>query len=196
MKNNKSKLAKIFRPAWLGIFKPGRSENCGFTLIETLVAVTILSAAIAGPMVLSIRSIGSAAVSQDQLVAFYLGQEAIEFVKNARDTNILVKSSDWLDGLSLCKGVNGCYIDVIEKPVKDCGTLTGCPKLNFNGFNYTYKSDGSDGNTVFTRTVKIDDLIRTDGDEAKIDVAVSWTGKYGQKTMNLQNNIFNWYDYE
>ena len=45
-------------------------------LIETLVAVTILSAAVVGPMVLSIKNIGTASVSQDQLVAFYLGQEA------------------------------------------------------------------------------------------------------------------------
>ena len=75
MKNLKLKLAKIFRPARLRIFKPGRSENRGFTLIETLVAVTILSAAVAGPMVLSIKNIGTASVSQDQLVAFISGKK-------------------------------------------------------------------------------------------------------------------------
>ena len=148
-------------------------------------------------MVLSIKSIGSAAVSQDQLVAFYLGQEAVEYVRNVRDTNILSENS-WLDGLGDClpSSPNGCYIDVINNAITACGTLTGCPKLDFNEANYAYKPDGEDGNTVFIRTVKIDNLIRADGDEAKIDVAVSWTGKYGQKTMNLQNNIFNWYDYE
>ena len=46
MKNNKSKLAKF-----TACLVDCRSENGGFT-IETLVAVTILSAAIAGPMVL------------------------------------------------------------------------------------------------------------------------------------------------
>ena len=88
----------------------------GFTLIETLVAITILSAAVAGPMVLSIKNIGTAAVSQDQLVAFYLGQEVFEYVKNTRDTNLLNESSDWLAGLDNCKisGSAGCYIDVIK----------------------------------------------------------------------------------
>ena len=163
-------------------------------MIETLVAVTILSAAIAGPMVLSIKSIGSAAVSQDQLVAFYLGQEAVEYVRNVRDTNILSENS-WLDGLGDClpSSPNGCYIDVINNAITACGRLAGCPNLDFDGQNYNYASGD---NSAFTRTVKIDNLIRADGDEAKIDVAVSWTGKYGQKTMNLQNNIFNWYDYE
>src|SRR3989338_1659516 len=85
----------------------------GFTLIETLVAVTILSAAVAGPMVLSIKSIGSASVSQDQLVAFYLGQEVVEYIRNIRDTN-LISGNNWLDGLTDCllsSGPNGCYID-------------------------------------------------------------------------------------
>jgi prepilin-type N-terminal cleavage/methylation domain-containing protein len=101
-----------------------KNSKRGFTLIETLVAVTILSAAVAGPMVLSIKSIGSASVSQDQLVAFYLGQEVVEYVRNVRDTN-LIKSNGWLDRLSDCKGANGsagCYIDVINDSITDCGT--------------------------------------------------------------------------
>lgn len=205
MKNNnlKSKTinnTKFFRFYFLD-FILSRKAN-GFTLIETLVAVTILSAAMAGIMSLSIKNIGTASVSQDQLVAFYLGQEAIEYVRNVRDTNFLKESADWLDGLDKCKISDsvGCYIDVIKDPVTvmDCGS-SGCPKLDFDGVNYTYKLGGADGNTVFTRTVKIDKSIRKNEDEAQedeaqIDITVSWTGKYGTKTMNLQDNIFNWRD--
>lgn len=166
----------------------------GFTLIETLVAVTILSAAVTGPMVLATKNISLASISQDQLVAFYLGQEVMEYVRNVRDTN-LINGNDWLIGLENCmtSGSVGCYIDVIKNPVTvtDCGTKD-CPKLDFYGDNYTYKSDGADGNTVFTRTVKIDKSIRADGDEAKINVSIKWTGKYGAKTMTLEANIFNW----
>lgn len=170
-----------------------KNSKHGFTLIETLVAVTILSAAVAGPMVLSIKNIGTASISQDQLVAFYLGQEVIEYVRNVRDTNLINGSNNWLNGLDNCKGASGsvgCYIDVIKNPVTvaDCGTIA-CPKLKFDGTNYNYASGD---NTVFTRTVKIDESIRADGDEAKISIALKWTGKYGEKTMNLQDNIFNW----
>lgn len=164
----------------------------GFTLIETLVAITILSAAVAGPMVLSIKNIGTASVSQDQLVAFYLGQEAFEYIRNVRDTNLLKESSDWLDGLGLCK-TNGCYIDVLSgnSPVTDCGTVGCVNKLKFdkNTGKYNYASGEE---TAFARTVKIDDTGGVGGDEAKISVSVKWTGKYGEKTMNLQDNIFNW----
>ena len=169
MRNNKLKLKKAF------------------TLIETLVAVTILSAAVAGPMALSIKSIGSASVSQDQLVAFYLGQEVMEYVRNIRDTNLINSSNDWTNGLGACKGVAGCYIDVKNNTVTDCGT--GCPKLKFDGQNYNYAS-GND--TIFTRTVKIDDTVGVGGDEAKVSISIKWTGKYGGKTMNLEDNVFNW----
>ena len=191
MKNLKSKLAKIFRPAWLRIFKPGRSENGGFTLIETLVAVTILSAAVVGPMVLSIKNIGTVSVSQDQLVAFYLGQEVFEYARNVRDTNILKESADWLDGLGNCKisGSVSCYIDVKNNTVNDCGTVACSNKFKFDGANYNY-ANGSE--TAFARTVKIENPVGVNNDEAKINVSVKWTGKYGEKTMNLQDNIFNW----
>lgn len=169
-------------------------KNKSFTLIETLVAIAILSAAIAGPLVLSIKNIGSASVSQDQLAAFYLGQEVIEYVRNVRDTNLINGSGDWLTRLEKCTPSGsvsnsvGCYIDVKNDTVTDCGT-SACSKLKFDGQNYNYTT-GND--TVFTRIVKIDNTVGIGGDEAKIDIAVSWTGKYGTKTMNLQDNIFNW----
>lgn len=165
----------------------------GFTLIETLVAITILSAAVAGPMVLSIKNIGTASVSQDQLVAFYLGQEVFEYARNVRDTNLINESADWLGGLENCKisGSAGCYIDVIKNPVTviDCGTVACSNKLKFDGTNYNYASGDA---SIFIRTVKIENPVGSNSDEAKISVSVKWAGKYGEKTMNLQDNIYNW----
>ena len=161
-----------------------------FTLVETLVAVMILSIAVVGPMFSSAQNIKLASFSQNQLVAFYLGQEAIEYVRNVRDTNLISPSGDWLNGVTVCKEATGCYIDVKNNTVTVCGT--SCPKLDFNGVNYTYKSGGADGNSIFTRTVKIDGTVRVGGDEAKISVFVNWKDKDIPKTMNLQDNIFNW----
>lgn len=172
----------------------------GFTLIETLVAISILTAAVAGPLVMSIKNIGTANTSQDQLVAFYLGQEVIEYVRNVRDTNLMRKNLDdagfdWLSGLGDCKGAGdsvGCYIDVIKNQttVFDCG-IRACPKLKFDGTNYNY-TQGPESS--FTRTVKITNPVDGNADEAQVDVTMTWKSKYGNKTktMHLQDHIFNW----
>lgn len=169
-----------------------KQKTTGFTLIETLVAIFILSSAVAGPMVLSIKNISSASVSRDQLVAFYLGQEVLEYIRNVRDTN-LINSNYWLEGLDECRTdsqPSGCYIDVL-KDVTDVDAIKscdpgGCPKIKFNGQNYSYTS-GDDSN--FTRTVK---MVGIGSDEAEVNVSVSWTSRYGDRTMKLQDNIFNW----
>lgn len=175
----------------------------GFTLIETLVAISILTAAIAGPLVMSIKNIGTANTSQDQLIAFYLGQEAIEYVRNVRDTNLIGKdlnavTFDWLEGLDKCTtGI--CSIDVFKK-IDEADSIISCA-----GTCVYLKIDGSKkyghngGDSSFTRTIKITKIDSTNDevdnpDEAQVDVEMKWKSKYGNKTktMNLQDHIFNW----
>src|SRR3989344_5315664 len=91
----------------------------GFTLIETLVAVTVLVAAIAGPLTIASRGLASANLARDQLIANFLAQEAIEFVRNTRDENVL-RGSDWLAGLGSCSA-QGCEIDVPHPAIKGSG---------------------------------------------------------------------------
>ena len=57
----------------------------GFTLIETLVAVSLLAVVIVAPMSLTTQSLSSAYYARDQMTAFHLAQEAIESVRSVRD---------------------------------------------------------------------------------------------------------------
>lgn len=71
----------------------------GFTLIETLVAISILLIAITGPLGIVASSLKSSYFARDQITAFYLAQEGLEFVRNFRDTNSLKNLStntSWL----------------------------------------------------------------------------------------------------
>ena len=124
---------------------------------------------------------------------FYLGQEVFEYVRNVRGHEsykreelagrtgqLQSKRFGWL----LCRR----YKNPVA--VTDCGTVSCSNKLKFDGQNYNYTSGDE---VAFSRSVKIDDSVQgVGGDEAKITVSVKWTGKYGEKTMNLQDNIFNW----
>ncbi|OGG64259.1 hypothetical protein A3J11_00300 [Candidatus Kaiserbacteria bacterium RIFCSPLOWO2_02_FULL_55_12] len=70
----------------------------GFTLIETLVAITILTLAISGPLFTANRAIVAAENARDQLTALYLAQEGIEYVRMMRDNSYLAAYRDRQSG--------------------------------------------------------------------------------------------------
>ena len=84
----------------------------GFTIVETLVAITVLMIAIAGPLVVASKGLFGALASKDQMVAAYLAQESMETIKNIRDNNIfklgigtnnyLINPSDQSNNLATC----------------------------------------------------------------------------------------------
>ena len=163
----------------------------GFTLVETLVAITVLTLALGGPMTLATRSIKDSLASRNKVVAFYLAHEAIEYVKNTRDSNFLERisggSNPWLQGLSVCSSsVNGCRIDVVNDSVSGCGSP--CEVLRFDSISRVY-SYNSGGDSIFTRKITIDDSLNG-GDEAKVIVTVEWTD-YGLRNVTLTQNMFN-----
>lgn len=167
-----------------------KKDVTGFTLIETIIAITVLVTTIVGPITLSVRSISAAIVSQNQITAFYLGQEALEYILNVRDSNLL-QGEDWLNGLSPCWNTNGCYADVPRDNLSACSA--NCPKIKYDesgGYYYNYQT-GQD--TIFTRIIKIDKNVPGNSDEARIEVTISWPEKFGgQKSFTIQRDIFNW----
>ena len=66
----------------------GVKESRGFTIVETLVAITILMIAIAGPLTVANQALHAAFDSRNQMIASNLAQETIEEVRNYKDNNI------------------------------------------------------------------------------------------------------------
>lgn len=65
--------------------QPHTKKNGGFTIIETLVAITILMIAIAGPLTIANQALHAALDARDQMIASNLAQETIEEVRNLKD---------------------------------------------------------------------------------------------------------------
>lgn len=196
------------------IKKLALSSLKGFTLVETLVAVLILMTAIAGPLTIASKGLQVTLVAKDQDTAFYLAQDAIEYIRYARDTNRL-NGNDWLIGpggnsplnLSTCEGASGCYFDSLDQNptyINPC-PVNGCTAMMNNPTNADYDYVPSGGTqSIFTRTVQIivpvgiggiNDCSATGnhGCEAIASTTVSWSDQAGiTRRVQVREDIFNW----
>jgi prepilin-type N-terminal cleavage/methylation domain-containing protein len=66
-------------------------SKSGFTLIEALVAITILTLSITGAFSAANSAMRASSIARDQLTASYLAQEGIEYVRMLRDNAYLVR---------------------------------------------------------------------------------------------------------
>lgn len=162
----------------------------GFTLIETLVAITVVVTAIAGPLAIATKGLSSAFFARDQIAAFYLAQEAIEYIRNVRDTNTLSDNPDWLSGFASC--VSGdCTIDATELQVGNAVALCpqgGCPALKYNEISGLF-NHRTGNESPFTRTVR---LSTVNGNEVSIGVTISWKTGIFSRQFKVRENILNW----
>ncbi len=183
-------------------------NECGFSMIETLVAIFILLISITGPMVFAQSSLRAAFQSRDQITAYFLAQDVIEFIKNTREdiaiTNIRDQagSIDWIDDLeTTCDTTNGCTIDTnylvkSNDAVRSCNTSNpGC--LNDPDNPLKIDNDGYFGfngsiDSKFHRTVYIDEKVPDR--EAQIVVKIRWTSHdtIGERVITVAENIYNW----
>ena len=100
-----------------------RYSNFGFsqagqTLIETVVALFILTTGLAAGLTLAIYSFSSSSVASNKIIAAALAREGLDAVRRLRDSN-------WLGGtLSDCGG-QICYSDWLTTPYNISGSVSG-----------------------------------------------------------------------
>ena len=178
----------------------------GFTLVETLVAISILMLAILGPLTIASAGLKNSLYARDQITAYYLAQEGIEHVRYVRDDNYIRnlngENRDWMDGLREClilgSGDYGCTIDIPDwffngnNPVARCTTSacsTSLLALTSNGY-YTHQQPN--GTSRYSRVITIEYVGNT-SDEAKVTSKVKWRTGFGEREFELYEHVFNIY---
>lgn len=161
-----------------------------FTLIETFVAITVLLVSLVGPLSIAAQSLRLAYYARDQVTAFYLAQEAVEYVRAERDQNYLA-DADWLTGLGDCIG-NSCVIDMPHFSHTACGILSACPPVYISTATTLYNQDSSSGPaSPFTRVLSI---VPVEGstDEVAVTVTISWVSVGINRSFQITEHLFDW----
>lgn len=153
----------------------------GFTLVETLVALLILSTGIMGIFVLISRDLSIASLIKNELIASHLTQEGIEVVRNLRD-------SDWhaerTFGFSIPDGTW-----IIQWNSSSLMALGSNPVLNKEGASGIYSYD-SGTPTLFKRKITISTA--SGGEEKIITVRIEWVERGVNKLVQAEKHLYNW----
>tara|TARA_B100000508_G_scaffold141011_1_gene145046 strand:+ start:10650 stop:11240 length:591 start_codon:yes stop_codon:yes gene_type:complete len=102
-----------------------KNSQSGFSLVETLVAITILLLVIIGPMTISMNTSRSTSFASEQVVAFFLAQEGIEIAQKARDDLILNAFLPPAD-VNYSATPWSTFADSASGPYANCFSSTGC----------------------------------------------------------------------
>lgn len=191
------------------IYLKNKKLNKGFTILETLVAIAIILIAITGPLDIIAQSLKASYYSRDEVVAFYLAQEAIEYARNKRDNNFLDPLTT-VDGWLLNDVINPFCLNEADTPdANKCilvQALNGIYSYEICGGNCPVmkKHLGDDGvygaptsepaaeDTNFTREVYFTKV--GDGkNEVIMTVNIIWSNSFGtDNRFSLRTNLYNW----
>lgn len=150
----------------------------GFTLIEIMIAILVLSVGIVGIYALLPKIVLTFSVNTNRFIATQLAREGLELIRNIRDSNWLA-GAEWSQNLTICS--SGCEIDYNDsEPIIFQDRFL---RIDSNGF-YNYESGEP---TKFKRKITI---IQPQADLLEVEVEVSWAGRYSP--FKVQEKLYNW----
>ena len=198
------------------LLQKNKSHKKGFTLVETLVALSIFSLSVLALMVALGGGLKSTNFAKSKITASYLAQEGIELMRNMRDTFVLYDGGagdGWPlfiahvnDCVPASTNIKGCIFhteDLVNedlygyqvRPIAEIeieGCTTGlCPKLYFHPDTGAYDYDPSGDGTVISDFRRRTWIQTINGHEARIHSEVFWGEE--DNFVGFSQSIFDWY---
>jgi len=165
------------------------------TLIESLVAISILLVVAAAVMSSAQGGLSATYASGDTITAYYLAQEANEYIRNTRDSNTLTDGAEWDRYLEDCID-SGCQVDTTLEPsaggLEECspGEEDGCRLFyNEDTHRYGHQEGAETSESQFKRYVE---LTRLGDDELRVTTTIEWRMGVRERSISLESLIFNW----
>ncbi len=182
-----------------------RNRRAGYSLVEVLVAVTVLLVALVGPLTIAAKGLQNANFARQQNTAFFLAQEALEGVQKYREDGAVEAflSGGMPEGQGVwnkmsalanlnCTAQNPCGIDVNNDfSIFRCGSNgRTCDIYRHETGRTRYNHTVAGGEKTSYRRELILDINPT---RAMVRAIVTW-GDSSSKTVELSTYIYNIYE--
>ncbi len=161
-----------------------------FSLVEVLVAISVLLIGTIGVTFLVNTAVKTATSTRSNLIASQLAQGGIEIARRLRDENFIVCAE--ASSTSSCPAFHTGLIGVQRADWLN-GLVTPSAGNQFlklhPQYGYSYFTDGTEITTSFERNIDIS-IVNTN--EIKVEVTVIWSDRGSTKSFTVEDHFFNW----
>jgi len=184
------------------------SHQSGYSLVEVLIAISILLVTIIGPLTIAQKGLQNASFAKQQNTAFFLAQESLEAVIKIREDAALVSYvaaqntsnttfDSWEEietmdedssGNAICTTEEPCGIDIEGGATLFLCSAQTCDLFLHNSGRTRYQHDAGGTPTPYSRRILLD----SNQDRIHIRSIVTWGGKDDQK-VELETFVYNIY---
>lgn len=183
----------------------------GITLIETVVAVSVLIFALGGPFLMAARSLKASGYAREEVAAARLAEEGLEIIHSMRDNN----SADgraWDFGFANPTCTSGCILDVAKQQsnvfnesIWQPGSVVACSGVCDGEEHRVYKNtttglfrqfipvESGYEKTNMTRFIRITPEAGLTNREYKVESIVTYYAGPNLRTITLTDSILNWF---
>lgn len=183
-----------------------QTTKAGFSLVETLVAISILLLVVTGPMTISMRTAKSATFATEQVQAFFLAQEGVELAQKYTYEYFLRYFNGTAVGqwgaaadavFTSCLAAAGCGLQwgatagVLQAPVSCAGSCLLYRSTSGRSY-FTHTALGNTP-TIFTRRIYFSDHVPNE--KVRVRSVVTWrTGSLvAEQRVEVDTYLYNEY---
>ncbi|OGG61324.1 hypothetical protein A3C87_04045 [Candidatus Kaiserbacteria bacterium RIFCSPHIGHO2_02_FULL_49_34] len=156
-----------------------RSHQQGFTLVETLVAISVLIVAIVVPLRVITQSLKSAAFTREKITATHIAQEGIELMNAQYDEDKKDLNTAWSRWASVYGVTSGFSFEPRTKTLLTCTSTASNPCRIYTDANgYTHSTVGTTL-TPYVRTLRVRTSSPASASAVEVESIVTWQNAFG-----------------